>query len=151
MITVLLRGGLGNQMFQYAAGLALAKRHNTGLLLDTTVLRDRMPRLRPFPYRQYDLDVFRIEPRFTVLSKISRAVPIPGVWIGLDLLLMGARDVFGTQKMVIEDERNGSVFDPNVLEGGPNALLYGFCPRCVPIPRSTVSRSIEDGRANSKF
>ena len=34
MITVSLIGGLGNQMFQYAAGKALAERHGVGLALD---------------------------------------------------------------------------------------------------------------------
>ncbi len=34
MIRVLVSGGLGNQLFQYAAGRALALRHNTGLTLD---------------------------------------------------------------------------------------------------------------------
>lgn len=34
MIIVRLCGGLGNQMFQYAAGLALARRHETELRLD---------------------------------------------------------------------------------------------------------------------
>jgi len=38
MICVRLDGGLGNQLFQYAAGRALAIRHNTGLLLDTFAL-----------------------------------------------------------------------------------------------------------------
>ena len=35
MIVVKLTGGLGNQMFQYAAGRALALKHQTQLLLDT--------------------------------------------------------------------------------------------------------------------
>lgn len=34
VITVSLIGGLGNQMFQYAAGKALAERHSVGLVLD---------------------------------------------------------------------------------------------------------------------
>jgi hypothetical protein len=124
MITVFLRGGLGNQMFQYALGLNLAKKNKTALVLDTTFLNDRFPRPQ-FTYRTYDLDVFDVAPRFTALSKISRNIPIPGVWLGLDLGLMGARDVFGIQKMIIEDERAGTVFDPNVLAVGSRALLYG--------------------------
>ncbi len=38
MIIVRLMGGLGNQMFQYAAGRALACRHQTILKLDTAFL-----------------------------------------------------------------------------------------------------------------
>ena len=33
-IVVMLQGGLGNQMFQYAAGRSLAKRLETNLVLD---------------------------------------------------------------------------------------------------------------------
>ena len=40
MITVSLIGGLGNQMFQYAAGKALAERHGVGLALDVNGFRD---------------------------------------------------------------------------------------------------------------
>lgn len=35
MIVTKIRGGLGNQLFQWAAGLNLARQHNTELLLDT--------------------------------------------------------------------------------------------------------------------
>jgi hypothetical protein len=39
VITVSLMGGLGNQMFQYAAGKALAERHGTSLALDISGFR----------------------------------------------------------------------------------------------------------------
>lgn len=44
MVTVILRGGLGNQMFQYAAGLDLALKNGAKLVLDKTYLNDRFPR-----------------------------------------------------------------------------------------------------------
>ncbi len=50
-------GGLGNQMFQYAAGLRLAHRHQTELKLDLSFLMDRSPR-ENFAYRDFDLVVF---------------------------------------------------------------------------------------------
>jgi hypothetical protein len=40
MITVSVIGGLGNQMFQYAAGKALAERHGVGLALDLSGFQD---------------------------------------------------------------------------------------------------------------
>ena len=46
MITVSLIGGLGNQMFQYAAGKALAERHGVALALDLSWFRNY--ELRPF-------------------------------------------------------------------------------------------------------
>lgn len=45
MICIRLEGGLGNQMFQYAAGRALALRHQTGLLLDLSMLAKKDPRV----------------------------------------------------------------------------------------------------------
>ena len=37
-VRVVLRGGLGNQLFQYGAGLALSRRNNARLLIDTSIL-----------------------------------------------------------------------------------------------------------------
>jgi hypothetical protein len=104
MITVFLRGGLGNQMFEYAAGLNLALKSKTELVLDTVYLHDRFPR-RDFTYRTYDLDVFDIAPKFTGLSRISSAVPIPGVWFGLDLAEIAVKKALGS---------------------GRNSVLWGF-------------------------
>jgi len=49
VITVSLIGGLGNQMFQYAAGKALAERHNVPLALDLSGFRN-------YPLRSFLLD-----------------------------------------------------------------------------------------------
>ncbi|MBR1419644.1 MAG: hypothetical protein IJ575_01085 [Selenomonadaceae bacterium] len=40
MIKKVIRSGLGNQMFQYAAGRALSLRHNTSLILDIRNAKD---------------------------------------------------------------------------------------------------------------
>jgi len=53
MIVVKLKGGLGNQMFQYAIGRNLALKNNTKLKFDVTELeQDKL--------RDYELDVFNI-------------------------------------------------------------------------------------------
>lgn len=57
MIIVNLKGGLGNQMFEYAAGRSLALKHNVELKLDLTFLLDRNPNLN-ITFRDYDLDIF---------------------------------------------------------------------------------------------
>lgn len=58
MVVVKLIGGLGNQMFQYATGLALAKKHNTELFLDTEALRSPAGTHSP---RIFELDHFAIK------------------------------------------------------------------------------------------
>ena len=53
MIIVRLRGGLGNQLFQYAAGKALAEYHRTELLLDSYTYNRH-------PYRKFELSKLNI-------------------------------------------------------------------------------------------
>jgi hypothetical protein len=53
VITVSLIGGLGNQMFQYAAGKALAERHGVGLALDLNGFRN-------YALRSFLLDRLRV-------------------------------------------------------------------------------------------
>ncbi len=58
MITVRLKGGLGNQMFEYAAGRAAALRSKTELLLDVSYFDFKLPGVTK---REFSLDVFNIE------------------------------------------------------------------------------------------
>jgi hypothetical protein len=122
-VTIILRGGLGNQMFQYAIGLAISRKKNINLVIDATFLNDRFPR-KQFTYRTYDLDIFTLEPHFTALSKISSAVPLPGVWLGLDLLGAALGDILGTNKLI--KEKHPYQFDSSVLDGGDHLSLWGF-------------------------
>jgi hypothetical protein len=64
MITVKLKGGLGNQMFQYALGRALSLKHKVPLGLDISTYEIKDPRVA----RYYALDVFNITGN--ALSKI---------------------------------------------------------------------------------
>ena len=57
MIVSRLRGGLGNQFFQYAVGRALARRRKTKLLLDVEWFD------RPDSLRTFDLHRYRIQAR----------------------------------------------------------------------------------------
>lgn len=69
MIYVRLKGGMGNQMFQYALGLQLADKLGTNLKLDVSNLLYRN-KGKDFVYRNYDLDVFRIEGDFLARPQV---------------------------------------------------------------------------------
>ncbi len=71
MIIVKLAGGLGNQMFQYAAGKALADRMGTELKLDVSFLVDKTPRDN-FTYREFELDKFNIDADIISEADLSR-------------------------------------------------------------------------------
>lgn len=72
MIIVRLNGGLGNQMFQYAAARRLAHKHNTILKLDIIPLIQS-------GYRAYDLGCFNIQSNFAGFVDIFRIYPIEGL------------------------------------------------------------------------
>ena len=58
MIVVNIMGGLGNQLFEYAAGRSVSDRINTLLLLDLSLLDASFDQETP---REYELGAFRIE------------------------------------------------------------------------------------------
>lgn len=59
MIRVVLQGGLGNQMFQYAAGRALAERNNTDVILDLSWFDQEFDTgITP---REYELSSFTLD------------------------------------------------------------------------------------------
>ncbi len=60
MVTVLLTGGLGNQMFQYAAGKALAMQLNVPLYIDLFYYTKKTQST----YRKFGLDLFETDLNF---------------------------------------------------------------------------------------
>ncbi|MEN0045800.1 MAG: alpha-1,2-fucosyltransferase [Bacteroidota bacterium] len=80
MIVIRLKGGMGNQMFQYAAGRGIAERIGTNLYLDLSQLLDH--NLKNTTPRHYDLDLFQIEPKFVLPPSVIKklyAIPTPYV------------------------------------------------------------------------
>lgn len=69
MIITWLTGGLGNQMFQYAAGLALAEHHRTVLKLDATWYR-RDPTYES--HNRYALSCLNITEQLATQEEIDR-------------------------------------------------------------------------------
>jgi len=69
MIITRLKGGLGNQMFQYAAGLALAHQRRTVLKLDVSWFRED---LEYEAHNHYGLSCFNILEQFATEEEVSR-------------------------------------------------------------------------------
>lgn len=69
MIITRLLGGLGNQMFQYAAGLALAERRRTVLKLDVGWFREDPEHAS---HNRYGLSCFNVTEQFATREEIDR-------------------------------------------------------------------------------
>ena len=108
-----LMGGLGNQMFQYAAGRALSLRTSEPLSLDITGLaRD--------PLRSYALGDFNIE---AGLINSRRKRP-PKFKVGTQQAV--ANRIFGLLGLPRRIVEPSLRFDPAILQHCSNAYLSGF-------------------------
>lgn len=72
MIIVKLKGGLGNQVFQYAAGLAVASRRDQKLKIDTTGYDDPRVINSDIP-RKYGLFAFNISGSIATAEEVRKA------------------------------------------------------------------------------
>ncbi|MEK9207543.1 MAG: alpha-1,2-fucosyltransferase [Patescibacteria group bacterium] len=106
MIIVRLKGGLGNQMFQYALGRVLALKNKTDLKLDISFFNLKF---RNITKRSYDLDVFNIKAGVINKNKIVTYV-------------------FSVFKKIMKmpGQERGFNFDLKMLSLGPNACLDGY-------------------------
>jgi len=112
-VVIRLAGGLGNQLFQYACGLALAEARRARLLLDLSLYRqDKL--------RTYSLQPFAVDPGF-----------VPRPWAAL----MGALDRRFVGRAVktfmpivgwhyVFDRCQG--YDPRDFPSGGNLVLQGY-------------------------
>lgn len=120
MIIVRLYGGMGNQMFQYALGRALALKNKTTLGLDIYDLLDRTPR-QGFTFREYDLDLFSIEAEMVSQKSLSFWHRSCGKGLAGVVLNKLRRNLFGGQ-----GRERGFKFNPKVLDLGSGAYLDGY-------------------------
>lgn len=120
MILIRIMGGLGNQMFQYAVGKALAYRNKTDLKVDLSLLRDGESNEKAI-YRDYELGkVFGIEAAIASNREVEYYNPTPHHW--------GARIVNRLRNIVAPPQtfiEQGHRFNPKVLDLSDNYCLVG--------------------------
>jgi len=78
VIIVNLKGGLGNQMFQFATGYCLSKRNNTNIVFDTRLMEDYKINPPPRnPPRNFDLDIFGIKEKTATNRDLLKVLQMP--------------------------------------------------------------------------
>lgn len=116
MIITHLFGGIGNQMFQYAAGRSLAKRHDTQLKLDISSFHFYTP-------RQYKLFPFHIIEDFASIKDrrliIRPSSSFKNFLNAINLKLTGNTPIFFKKELYFH-------FDPEVLALPDNIYLDGY-------------------------
>jgi hypothetical protein len=114
MIIVRLLGGLGNQMFQYAAGRNLALTNNTELKLDITGYEKQTG----ITLRKYMLHVFNIQEKLASKSEINKLKKNSLIW----KFVRKINPYFKNNSYI---EEKCFHFDPNILDMSDNIYLNG--------------------------
>lgn len=117
MVIVRLIGGLGNQMFQYAAARRLSILHQTTLKLDITAFEN-------YKLRRYGLKPFNIQEVFATPQEIAlfkgpskKGLPRKVFRLGQKLRLLPRKAVFS--------EPGFSPYNPNILKTPKDVYLQG--------------------------
>ncbi|QTN32183.1 alpha-1,2-fucosyltransferase [Akkermansiaceae bacterium] len=111
MIRIVLRGRTGNNMFQYALGRALARKHGVPLVLDASWFnREGWSEVSHFLKQPLQAKVVR---RFSVPKRALRKLNGRHIWeyCGFPVL-----------KEPVEDQS----FDPRIADAPSNCMLSGF-------------------------
>jgi hypothetical protein len=124
-------GGLGNQLFQYAAGLALARRHGARLIIDTSFYRTKSHRL--FQLNQLALH-FELWPGDETSGRaLSSARPAKPIGRATRFRAEPSQhtDLCFSEGSFCFDERFLTLTPPVVLEGYYQSARYSRCQRRV--------------------
>ena len=112
MIIIKIKGGLGNQLFQYAVGRAVALHHKSPLKLDLTMFKT-------YELHKYLLDQFAIQADTATENEISE---LKG---GNNLLFSALRKAGLVKRKSYLKEKRSSYFDASVFQND-DVYLDGY-------------------------
>ena len=115
MIIVELKGGFGNQLFQYAAGLSLAKHHSTDLKIDITHLQK--PDEVTGTFRKVDVYNLAETPLVATTEELNYYQNLPTT-------IKYKNKLLPFYKRKIYKEKSNK-FDTNFFDAGSNLMLRG--------------------------
>lgn len=119
MIIIRLKGGLGNQMFQYAFGIQVSHTLGTEMKLDCTSLLNRNK--GDFVYRDFDLSIFNVTARHQVNHRLLKFAS--DLKIGRLTKFIGSR--VGSNLEYIK-EPHFHVYEPYIEQPVDDALYEGW-------------------------
>jgi hypothetical protein len=122
MVIVNIYGGLGNQLFQYAAGRAVAHRNKTVLKLDISAFES-------YSLRKYELGVFNIVAEFASAMEIARLKPKPKSLAGKvewRIRRYFTRHLVPYYRRSVFAEQSLESFDPNIFKARKDVYLEGY-------------------------
>lgn len=112
MIVVKISDGLGNQMFQYACGYAVAKRLGKKLVLDASVLDDN-------PVRRYELNQYRLD---TVKVISYKRIPIKEI----RRIVRKLNNIRHKNQLTLFSDTNPYIYNSDINEVSDNCYLLGY-------------------------
>jgi hypothetical protein len=120
MVKVFVFGGLGNQMFQYAAARVLADRLRVELCIDKSLLNIRSKNTTP---RNYELDLFFLKHHKKTTSSKIRNFLFHKIYPQIKNSIFG-KIIAGYYNLY--EETDPYKFDPEFLSQPDNILLSGY-------------------------
>jgi hypothetical protein len=111
VIIVNLKGGLGNQMFQFATAYCLSLKNKTNLVMDTRLMEEYKINPPPRnPPRDYDLDIFGIEKNLATNKDLFKVFQFPKSYRIRKLIAV----IFNIFNILVFSEKN-RLFDKRII------------------------------------
>jgi hypothetical protein len=125
MIIVNLYGGLGNQLFQYACGKAVAERLGVELQLDISHLKDH-GKATDFTVRDFELGVFNINEKTADIQEVRKYVPNLYKTSRYYHQLWRIKRLFNGRHLFIERTWQRDRYIENIDKVKDNTYLFGY-------------------------